>query len=126
MYKPLLLIIATLLLVSCKEKNQTFYWEHPRELEKVIALCPGVHPEKITCSELQDIAASMQAFAWQLRMDPQGFGKAIMDLQQEIKLQEIQLTNKPEEKQWASTLAKNKRLLQQRLVMVKHLQAPGG
>jgi len=126
MYKPLLLIIAALLLVSCKEKNQYYFWQHPRELEKVLALCPGVHPEKTTCSELQNIAASMQTFAWHIRMDPQGFGKAILDLQQEINQQEIQMKQSPDEKGLLSALNKNKKQLQQRLVMVKHLQAPGG
>lgn len=110
-----LLIIG--LLSACGAEDQAYFEQHPRALQQKIAQCTQATQVTKTCTDLQTLAGKMAVLAMALQSDPQGFGKTILTLQQQLA--------KPDQL-GAKSRAQKQDELRLRLAVVKWLESPGG
>ena len=120
MTKYMLLMVASLWAVACSAHNEHYYRTHPKALQAAIQQCPAKSPSPLSCAQLKDIALRVNELAYQLRLDPQGYGQKILVLQEIIARQEANR----EEKEQQPSLDENKIHLQERLAIVKWLESP--
>jgi hypothetical protein len=106
--------------------DNDYYRLHPKKLQNVLQTCAEKQSSAINCEQLKTIALSINESAYQLRLDPQGYGKKILLLQQTIAQQESLLNEQSNQSGLQSTLNENKRQLQQHLAIVKWLESPEG
>lgn len=118
--KYIFLIVASCWMAACSAHDERYYRLHPNALQKAITACPQKQPANVTCEQLRTIASRVNELAYQLRLNPQGYGKEILALQEAIAKQEAnsgQANTQP-------TLAENKRELEEHLAIVKWLESP--
>lgn len=125
MNKYLVIILIGLGLSSCTTKNEQYYQLHPKELQKAIAMCTNhlLPKTSLTCDQLERINNTMNGLAFQLQINPQGFGNKIIKLQQNIATQQIEINNHSTG-QLKDSLEKNKLDLAYYLAVVKWLESP--
>lgn len=126
MYRCFFLVLASLWVAACSAHDEHYYQLHPKLLQGAIEQCSLQSTADMNCEHLKDIALRINQSAYQLRMDPQGYGKQILSLQELISKQETSLRGNPEEKLLQESLHENKRALQERLAIVKWLESPEG
>ena len=126
MIRYITLAIISLWMTACAAHDSYYYSLHPKLLQQALQACPAKQPSNISCDELKNIALHINESAYQLRLDPQGYGKKILLLQQTIAQQESALQEKSNQPDLQSSLKENKRNLQERLAIVKWLESPEG
>lgn len=126
MLKYIVLGLASFWMTACAAHDEFYYQLHPKVLQNAIQNCPEKHPASINCDQLKNIALRVNQSAYQLRVDPQGYGKQILMLQQAIAKQESTLQTTPNEIELRTSLNENKRHLQERLAIVRWLESPEG
>ena len=126
MLKYIILIMASLCLASCTAHNERYYRLNPKVLQLAIADCPDKKPADISCEQLKNIAAQVNELAYQLRLNPQGYGNDVLKLQETIAKQELSLSKASNQHEPQSSLMENKQQLEERLAVVKWLESPGG
>ena len=127
MKKFLLLFATSLLLVSCHDKNEAYYWNHPEILHQKLQQCnSNASAQGLSCKTLRAIADRMQILAYELQQSPQGFGKKILALQEKIADQEFKLKKEANQKGLQEELEKDKEQLMQRIALVKQFESPEG
>ena len=124
MSKYVILVIASLWMAAVAAHNERYYSLHPIALQKAIKQCPEKHPATVSCEELNTVALRVNQLAYQLRSDPQGYGKKILALQETIAKQEAMLKNDPNRPELRASLDEHKRDLRESLAVVKWLESP--
>ena len=114
MRRYLILFLILLPFTTNATKSERYYRLNPEALQKAIAACPEKNPKSISCDQLRSIALNINDLAYQLRDDPQGYGKTILKLQETIAKQD----SSPDH-------IKIKGDLEERLAVVKWLTSPG-
>ena len=113
--------MASFWMTACVAHDERYYSLHPNALQKAITACPQKSPSTVSCEQLKNIAAHVNDLAYQLRLNPQGYGKEILTLQETIAKQETNITDASTVKH---SLAENKRDLEEHLAIVKWLESP--
>ncbi|OCH98792.1 hypothetical protein A8135_10850 [Legionella jamestowniensis] len=120
----LLLIGASLFLTACTVQDESYYRRNPQMLQQAIKDCPNKKPQQMTCEQLTVLAKSINQLAYQLQMNPQGFGKIILALQETLAKQQAELKNNPNQPGLRASIEKTKRELEERLAIVRWLESP--
>lgn len=118
--------IISLWITTGFAQDEHYYSVHPDALRKVIVDCPKKQANNISCEQLNHLATQLNELAYQLRSDPQGYGKRILALQETIAKQETALDNTSEQAELVPLLNENKLRLEQRIAVVKWLESPRG
>lgn len=127
MIKFIFYALFCVVLLGCSGKNDSQYYRlHPEELQKAIAKCSMASNSAVDCQELKDIAIKINTMAYELNMDPQGFGQKILALQTSLIELKARCKKEPHNIELKELLVKTQRELRQRLAIVKWLEAPGG
>ncbi|KTD23399.1 secreted endonuclease [Legionella lansingensis] len=124
MGKYVFLIFASIALVACGRQDETYYRQNPQALQQAVQNCPNKKPADISCAQLVNIAREVNELAYQLQTSPQGFGKSILELQENIAQQQAALQSNPNQPELKSSIEKNKQNLALRLAIVKWLESP--
>jgi hypothetical protein len=103
----MILILALFYGAVCDAHDVNYYRLHPDLVQKAMEGCPAKNPSDITCDEFKAAAIRINELSYQLRSDPQGYGKKILSLQEQLTLD-------------------NKQELQEYLAIVKWLESPEG
>jgi len=114
-----LLCGVTLMMTACAAQNEQYFRVHPKALQEAIAACPAKAPKFVSCDTLREIAIKVNELVYELRMNPQGFGKAILALQEKVATEA--LDNQPTAK---LLLLKDQTELSERLAVVGWLESP--
>ena len=75
MVKYIILMMASLSVAACAAHDEHYYSLHPKALEEAIAACPQQAPKGVSCDQLKNIASQVNDLAYQLRLNPQDYGK---------------------------------------------------
>lgn len=124
MIKAILLMGMSLWVAACSAQDEHYYSMNPQALQQAIKQCPAQPPKKITCDELERIAARINLLAFELRSNPQGYGQDILSLQQVMAKQEEALKQNANQPELKVSFNKNKKLLQERIAIVRWLESP--
>ncbi len=124
MLKYVLLACASLSLMACTPKNEQYYRQNPQALQLAIKNCADKSPSHLSCEQLTKIAENLNQIASELQRSPQGFGKKILKLQEEIEQQELQLTTTENPTLLKKEIARNQTTLAEYLAVVKWLESP--
>jgi len=119
-----ILIIMSLWVVACSAHDDHYYSLHPDALQQALKKCPEQQPSQISCAQLKDVADRVNALAYELRLNPQDFGKQILVLQQTVAKQESVLQQQVNQPALTAELDKNRQQLKDRLAIVKWLESP--
>lgn len=76
-----IIALMAIILGGCSSRGEDYYRQHPERLQEAMGRCPENPPRGLTCEELAVLGKKMTLLAQQLQMDPQGFGKKILALQ---------------------------------------------
>jgi hypothetical protein len=88
MSRYFILLLILLSFTTNASNSERYYRLNPEALQKEIAACPVKQPKGISCDQLRSIAINTNNLAYQLRDDPQGYGKIILKLQETIAKQD--------------------------------------
>jgi hypothetical protein len=121
MNRCLLLIIMTLGLVSCQEKDTQYYRHHIKELHAQALHCDS--KGSINCDVLDALSRHMNQLGQTLQISPQAFGNKILGLQQTIAMQKRTTT---QDRSNQPSIEDNQRQLTDLLSVVKWLESPEG
>lgn len=124
MTKYMILIVTSLWVAACAAHDERYYRLHPVALQKAMEACPNKAPKDLSCERLNKIAIHVNELAYQLRSDPQGYGKGILALQELIAKEQASLKENTADPSLSLTLADNQRKLENRLAIVKWLESP--
>ncbi len=117
----LLLFCAWLNLTACSTQDQSYFSVHPKALQEAISRCPDEAPKQVSCDELHQLALTVNAYVYELRMSPQDYGQKILALQETIARQQQALKTHADVQ---TALLKNQAELRERLAIVNWLEAP--
>lgn len=123
--KIIVVSMLVLNLISCMERNEQYYREHPKELQEAVKSCSSNRAQDLNCETLSELSKRLNKLAYELQYSPQAFGLKILALQQTIANQETAL-NKHFSKSKQTALMKNKSDLADDLAVVKWLESPEG
>jgi hypothetical protein len=126
MLKYSILFFSSLWILPCSAHDEHYYSVHPDVLRKVIVDCPKKQVSGVSCEQLNSLATQLNDLAYQLRSNPQGYGKLIIELQETIAKQELSLSRVSDQPEILSSLTENKRQLEKHLAVVKWLESPNG
>lgn len=124
MIKIILLCFMSLGLVACTADDEQYYITHPKALQQAMHSCPGSSKVSISCAQLENIAKRLQRLGYQLRNNPQEYGKRILELQELVARQKASLRENMNQVELKNRLLKNQRLLQEHIAVVKWLESP--
>lgn len=124
MIKYVFLGVATIFLVACAPKDEHYYRLHPRELEKVLKNCPAQHPAGIACDQLQSLALEVNQLAYTLQMNPQLFGKKIIELQEKLAKKQADFAKNPQNAELKAAIISIQDQLANRIAIVNWLESP--
>ena len=124
MNKYLVAILISLGLTSCTVKDKHYYQYNPNELQKAIKACPEHQPQGLSCDQVKELGNQMNGLAYQLQLNPQGFGAKILTLQQTIAEQQMQLNKEGANATLQASMQQNKQDLADFLAVVKWLESP--
>jgi len=122
--KAIIVLFFSLFTVSVFAADAVYYHLNPNVLQKVIQKCPTQQPEGLSCRQLTKIALQVNKLAYELRLDPQGFGQKILSLQEALVNQQEAVQQKPNQSELQVTLHHSQRELRERLAIVKWLESP--
>lgn len=123
MMKWVIVLWTLLWCLTGNAHTEMYYYLHPTKLQKALDACTQqtAIPD---CDELKQIAIRLNNAAFELRRNPQYFGKQILDLQETIAKQEVSLENNPTQSDLAALLKNNRQELQRKLAIIKWLESP--
>jgi chromosome segregation ATPase len=124
MIRRILLLVLTFWIAACSAHDERYYSLHPNALQEALKNCNQKSKNGLTCAELKEVAVRMNELAYQLRDDPQGYGKQILALQEKIANQESDLEKNLNQPELKTAIANNKNQLRERLAVVKWLESP--
>ena len=124
MMKYIILLTASFWVSACTAHDEHYYSLHPSQLQKALTVCSKHSSSDLTCAQLKEIALHINKLAYELRLNPQEFGKQILSLQENIAQQESTLKKGSPSPELDSLLIENKQNLKQRLAIVKWLESP--
>lgn len=124
MRRLLTIVSALLALNACAAKDARYYHLNPIALQQALKDCPQKQPQQVSCVELDKIALDVNQLAYQLKMNPQGFGTKILTLQNELVKQQQELQKNPKETALVASIENNQWQLAQYLAVVKWLESP--
>ncbi len=122
--KYFILIMASFVSVACTVHDEQYYRLHPNELQKAIVGCPGHQTADISCEQLTAVASHINQLVYQLRSNPQAFGKQILMLQETIAQQQAMEKKVSLLPETNALLIDNQRRLKEHLAIVKWLESP--
>lgn len=122
--KSLVFILLTLGLNSCSAKDEQYYRLHPKELQSAVKTCEQGKTNHLSCQKIEKLAIRMNGLAYQLQINPQGFGQKILLLQQTIASQQKQLSQDTSKSELKENIIQNKKELAELLSVVKWLESP--
>ena len=79
--KYMVLIIALMWATVGVAHDEQYYSVHPSDLQKAIEVCAQHQSNGMSCERLKNMASRVNESAYQLRQNPQEYGKIILDLQ---------------------------------------------
>lgn len=123
--KYIVLATMSLWIVACSAHDENYYLSNPLTLQQALNKCPGQQGQ-LSCDQLKILALRVNEFAYQLRMDPQNFGKQILGLQETLAMNNDNFERNPTQSNLKAEINKNKQELKERLAVVKWLESPGG
>ncbi|WP_165481087.1 hypothetical protein [Legionella impletisoli] len=126
MLRNVFLILLSFWVVACSAHDKHYFATHPHALQQALNKCPEDSPNLVSCRELETMANRINEYALDLRSNPQGFGKEILALQEEIAQQESILRQSQNHSDLKQALQMNKSDLEQRLAVVRWLESPEG
>jgi hypothetical protein len=126
MIKYIVLAMISIWGTAYAAHDDYYFSLHPKVLQQALQTCPAKQPKGVNCDQLKNIALRVNESAYQLRLDPQAYGKKILLLQQTIAKQESDLQQQSNQPGLQSSLNENKQHLQERLAIVKWLESPEG
>lgn len=97
---------------------------HPAEIQQALEHCSEQSSTALSCTDLAAIQESMNQLAVALSIDPQGFGKQILALEEKIALLQTSLKKNPKEDSLLQELKANQVLLASYLAIVQWKEAP--
>lgn len=119
------IVCAASFLCACSPQNEKGFASHPKAIQKALSACPEKQPgKKMTCGELEVVAARINQLAYKLQIDQQGFGKDILTLQETITEQRHHLDKNPSQSALRQDLKKNQQALQEHMAVVRWLEGP--
>jgi hypothetical protein len=120
------LFVAAMLmvLVACSTQDELYFRTNPQQLQKAIDNCPEKQPSLVSCEQLAEIAEDVSKLAYQLQVNPQGFGKKILALQENLAKQKADLLTNPNQPELKIKIKKNEQQLVEYLAIVKWLESP--
>lgn len=124
MSRLLVMVCAMLVLNACAAKDERYYRLNPQALQEALKECPQKQPAQVSCQQLQQTAIDVNLLAYELRMNPQGFGQKILALQEELAKQQQELTKNPTQQGLQASIANNQKQLTEHLAIVKWLESP--
>lgn len=124
MIKLIMLSCATFLLLACSTQDKQYYRLNPQVLQQALQACPTHPPKQISCEELAVLALKVNYLGYQLQVNPQGFGKKILSLQEEFATQQQALLQSFQQPKLISLMAQTKQQLAEHLAIVKWLESP--
>ena len=124
--KYMVLIIALMWATVGVAHDEQYYSVHPNDLQKAIEACAQHKSKGMSCERLKNMASRVNESAYQLRANPQEYGKIILDLQEKVAKQEAALSGAHNQHEGRASLDENKQRLQERLAIVKWLESPAG
>ena len=124
MIHKLVLSCSCLLLLGCVAQDASYYQKHPQQLEAALKNCPNQPPKDMSCEQLAHLAVEMNQLAYQLQLNPQGFGQKILALQALLAEQKKNMAENPNQVELKNKFEQNKRQLEQYLAVVKWLESP--
>lgn len=124
MGKYILLICAFISLTACAAEDEAYYRNNPQLLQEAVKNCPNKKSAKMSCEQLNALAANVNEMAYQLQINPQAFGRKILELQEVIAKQQADLKSNPNQPELVNLITKNKQNLADRLAIVKWLESP--
>lgn len=124
MNKYLVVILMTMGLMSCTSKNEQYYRSNPKALQNAVNACPNHQPPGLSCQQLEQLRDRLTHLAYQLQMNPQDFGRKILELQQTIAKQKEQVTQNSHDNELHASLEQNQHHLADYLAVVKWLESP--
>lgn len=122
--KLLSLLCFSILLSGCSKEDESYYRTDPSALSVAIKNCPAKSPANISCTQLTTLAVSMSQLAHQLRINPQGFGKKILALQEGLARQKLQARESSPGSEERLTIEAKERQLAEHLAVVRLLESP--
>lgn len=122
--KYVFLIFASLVITACSNQDENYYRHNPQALQDVIKNCTNNPSATLNCDKLTVIANEINELTYQLQLNPQGFGKKILELQQTLAAQQASLQDNPNQVNLRESIEKNKQQLAERLAIVKWLESP--
>ena len=126
MIKYIILVMAALCATACVAHNDRYYSLHPNALQAAIETCSKQNTGDASCEQLHAVATKVNKLAYQLRLNPQGYGQDILKLQETIAKQTLSLRGALNQSELQSSMMENKQQLEERLAVVKWLESPGG
>ena len=108
-------ILMSCQVMACTPLDTCYFKQNPKALQAAIAECPKKAPKGMTCDALQEIAINVNEWVYELRMNPQAFGNAILALQQALYQDDLTSTQQK----------KIQDELLERLAIVSWLESPG-
>ena len=122
--KYIILMMMSLWVAACSAHDENYYRQHPGELQQALNKCPAQKPKDISCDQLKVVALRVNELGYQLRMNPQEFGKQILVLQETLAKQQKALQQNNNQPDLRELVNKNKQNLKERLAIVKWLESP--
>jgi len=124
--KFILLAVMSVWVVACSAHDEQYYRLHPVALQQALEKCPEQPSGDLSCQQLKVVAEKLNKLAYQLRINPQDFGKQILALQETVAKQKKSLQQNPNQPDVNAALAENIQQLKERLAIVKWLESPQG
>lgn len=124
MMKYLFLLCTPLILVACATQDENYYRKNPQALQQAVKNCPNKSSSEVSCEQLMKLAENINELAYQLQINPQGFGKKILTLQENLAKQQADLQDNPNQPELRKMIEQNKQQLVERLAVVKWLESP--
>lgn len=120
---PWFILIFPVILMGCTKKDAHYYKMNPEQIQKARENCSR-DSGSISCQELVALQETVNLLVESLARDPQGFGKRILTLQEEITTLDKAVRAHPENLQLVTELDAKKAKLSEYLAIVKWQEAP--
>ncbi len=119
-----IVVLLSLWTASSFAHDEAYFKVHPKELQQAFNKCHVKPTTSLNCEQLKLIAVRINALAYELRLDPQGYGQKILSLQQQIAAGESSARAHALNADVKMQLDRHKQNLNERLAVVKWLESP--
>lgn len=119
------LYLALVLSGFCFAADLDYYKMNPQKIEKALLDCTNKNSFNKNCYELKNVAQHINNLAIELQLDPQGYGLAILKMQEKLGEQMLLQNNTKANPELLAAIDKNKQEISKRLTVIKWLESPG-